>query len=87
MLTAAEVNEERSMKVFVVDQCCMLPRATLVGQGEVTYVLGSAEDVAWLLIYQQLLERDRQREGYVHYTCTCIYLYVVHRTTVQQSEH
>ena len=63
----------------MVDQCCMLPRATLVGQREVTDVLGSAEEVAWLLINQQLLERgrerQREREGNVHYTCTCTCMY------------
>ena len=57
-LTAAQVDKEGSVEVFVVDQGCVLPRAALVGQGEVTHVLSPPKHVARLLINQQFLVRN-----------------------------
>ena len=55
-LTAAEVDKESSVEVFVVDKSCVLPRATLVRERKVTDVLRSSEEVAWLLVNQQFLK-------------------------------
>jgi len=49
MLTAAEVYDKRSVEMLVIDEGCMVSRATLVLQREVT-VLVASKHVAFLLI-------------------------------------
>lgn len=48
-LTTAQVNEERSVEVFVIDQCCVLAGAARMLKGKVTLFV-PAKHVAFLLI-------------------------------------
>ncbi len=55
-LTAAQVNEEGSVEVLMIDQHCMLPGTAGMLQGKIT-LLSPPKKVAALLVQQQFLEK------------------------------
>lgn len=58
-LTAVQVDEKNSLQVFVVNQSRMDPGARLVVDGEVTEVGIPPEQVVFLFIYDQFLQRGK----------------------------
>ena len=54
-LTAPEINKKCSVEMFVIDECCMYPRARTMINKEVVHLRISAEEVTPLFIDHQFL--------------------------------